>query len=61
MGRRSEVNLGGCFCSVRWAVLAVLVQPCVRNFPIAAVSDAGSKICRPSDRSTLSRIGVDFP
>lgn len=55
------MNLGGCFCSVRWAVLAVLVQPCVRNFSIADVSDAGSKICRPSDRSTLSRIGVDFP
>ena len=54
------MNLGGCFCSVCWAMLAVLVQPCVRSFSIAAVSDAGSKICSPSDASTLSRIGADF-
>ncbi len=60
MGRRSETNLGGCFCSVCWAVLAALVQPRVRSFSIAAVSDVGSKICNPSDESTLSRMGVDF-
>ena len=54
------MNLGGCFCSVCWAVLAVLVQPCVRSFSKAAVSDAGSKMRRPSEASTLSRMGVDF-
>ena len=55
------MNLGGCFCSVCWVGLAVLVQPWVRSFSTVAVSDAGSKIRRPSDGSTLSRIGVDFP